>query len=209
MGIEEKVLVTTKEIIHKQYFPILEDDLDRYIAVRKASGTKRFHTWPTIQSQRIDTHSHGAVVIALYLDPLLGVSAIKAILFHDHAEYFCGDVPATAKVLNPSIRTELKSVEVFADTYMGIDFELTEYEQLILKLADCLEGLMFLYEERMLGNRNADPAFRNYLYLVREVQCQVNNSAVLRAVALAKRMMFKFCYEAGGSLDVKDNFFEV
>lgn len=201
--------MTTKETINGQYFPKINDSVDRVLLWRKCQVVKRFHALPVIRNQRIDEHSFGAMAIAVFLDPEVSANTMKAIMFHDHAEFFTGDIPAPAKHMNPALRLQLQSVENDIDKYLCSDYELDSRGQMTLKLADALEGLLYCFEERMLGNRNVDVVFGTYALFVRDLTADADGPVVQRAVALARVVMRKFTDEAGGSLSVPINLFEV
>lgn len=201
------VSISTRDSIDKQYFPKMKDEIDHILVLRKCQGVRRFHTWPIIREQRIDEHSYGAALIAMYLDPQLNGDILKAVLFHDLAEWFTGDTPGPAKRMSQELKNGLTKLEEACEEYLGTNIPLDDYGKLIVKLADNLEGLMYCFEERMLGNRNIDQAFKNYLLFIRDTASGVNNAAVERAVALAKVMMYKYEYEAGGICGVSSDIF--
>lgn len=116
--------------------------------------THRYHTVPGME-QTVGEHSWGVAIIILQLNPSPSTSLIRAALYHDCAEKFTGDVPATVKWANPGLRKELDEVEERWERSLGIDVQLTEFEKDWLKAADMIELILFCSHAIMLGNEYA------------------------------------------------------
>ena len=86
-----------------------------------------------------------------------------AALSHDIAEHEVGDIPSpTKRALG--LRKMLHEYESgFARDALGaVHGALPAEEKLIIKLADCLDGVMFCYREARLGNSRMRGAFYNF-----------------------------------------------
>ena len=116
--------------------------------------TQRWHTVPGME-QNVAAHSWGVATIILTLNPCPSIQLIKAALFHDCAEKYTGDVPATTKWLNPLLKEMLEEIEQRWERELGITTVLSEYEKLWLKAADMLELVLFCEHCERLGNTYA------------------------------------------------------
>lgn len=125
------------------------------INIYKAGDVKRYHTVARLKEQTIAEHSWGVLAIVLYLEPNPSRQLISAAVFHDVAESRTGDVPATFKWANRNFADSLEAHETNINREMGINYELTERELAILKVADLSELVLHNVRELMMGNRYA------------------------------------------------------
>lgn len=138
-------------------------------ALRNGGTVRRYHTHYTAQQDTVASHSWGVatVVDALYAPIGAPAHMLRAALYHDIAEFHCGDIPSPAKRMLHS--DALKKME---DAYMrdaGLFTELSESDRLILKYADILEGFMFCSEEVARGNKSIVPVFNKYSEFISEI----------------------------------------
>lgn len=132
------------------------------------SAVKRFHTIPTVAENTVGQHSHGVAMFCILLE---GGNPSAALLMkaltHDMAEQYTGDVPSPAKRAL-GIRKEFGEIEERLLETVGFSYAVTPHEEVVLKLADCADGLMFCARERMLGNqsRMITHAYANYVSYV-------------------------------------------
>jgi 5'-deoxynucleotidase YfbR-like HD superfamily hydrolase len=147
--------------------------------VRNAGETKRFHTFPVLQTQNIAEHSWH-VVMLLYLifgqqEPGVTPRLLMAGLLHDAAEHKVGDLPAPAKRgMDERIKLEGTKYTNFKHAWdemeqsilseVNLDFDkfLTEDEALQLKLCDSLDGMFYCVRERSLGNQRISECYYNF-----------------------------------------------
>jgi 5'-deoxynucleotidase YfbR-like HD superfamily hydrolase len=149
--------------------------------------SKRFHTWPVLKEQRIDSHSfHVAMLCALMArgndprkGPSLTVPLLMAALTHDLAEHRMADLPAPVKRALPdypegSFRKVWGGMEnaLLAEHDMNWEPQLSTRELRWLKLADAMEGALYCIRERMMGNRYIDVPFHNFRSYIAEIQLQ-------------------------------------
>jgi 5'-deoxynucleotidase len=123
--------------------------------LRKGGRVTRWHTIPTLKGETVAQHTYG--VMSMLVDLCNGKPSSKlliAALFHDIAEQYTGDIPATTKWHYPQIAEAIKEAELDIETRMGALVELTEEEKLLLKAADMLDLCWFCLEERSLGNKH-------------------------------------------------------
>lgn len=137
--------------------------------------TKRWHTVPGLE-QNIAAHSWGVAVIILKLNPQPSLNLIKAALYHDCAEKYTGDVPATTKWLNPLLKESLEEIEQRWERELGINVTLDPHEKLWLKAADMLELVLFCEHAEKLGNQYATEIKQRgltYLYDMRPLPVEI------------------------------------
>jgi 5'-deoxynucleotidase YfbR-like HD superfamily hydrolase len=117
---------------------------------------KRYHTITIIGEQTVAAHSYNVVQILRHItDDMLSINLLKAALDHDAMEYFTGDTPYPTKQTFPQISKAIHDVEDELLRELGIDYELTEKEVLLLRWADAIEAGTFGKHQVETGNRNA------------------------------------------------------
>lgn len=165
--------------------------MKRLEAMEAGRAVRRYHTEQMHEYQRIDAHSWG---VAMIVDYLMGADhptqqkliTLQAALRHDLAEYKFGDVPAPAKRAL-GIRDIYGEAE---DEYLELNGwpmppNLLAESRRVLKIGDCVDGVLHCIAERRRGNKNVAVIRTNYLrYLNEELQfalgpwdTQVDNQA--------------------------------
>lgn len=151
----------------------------------------RYHTRPGIKPDTDAHHSHGVIMFCELLSggqrPMMGASASANLLMaaatHDLGEQKVGDVPAPAKrALSLSVMLGQYEDAVLQRYSLDYAQYLTEAEQVVLKLADCFDGMMYCCRELALGNRNSLLVWRRYCSYVETLTAvDVNMTTALRA----------------------------
>lgn len=116
---------------------------------RKLSYVQRWGIVPVIRKQSVAEHSFGVAVISLWL---MGISrqacdraeVIECAITHDMKESVTGDVPSTFK------RHIKGAVDQFESRMPSACY--SELTKVIVKLADYLEALAYINEEKHFGN---------------------------------------------------------
>lgn len=133
-------------------------------ALFDGSAVRRFHTMCTVTENTVGQHSHGvAMFCMLFEDGKPSAALLMKALTHDLAEQYTGDVPSPAKrVLG--IRQEFGEIEEQILNTLDFSIEVNGHEDVVLKLADCADGMLFCAKERMMGNRSnmIKHAYGNY-----------------------------------------------
>lgn len=138
--------------------------------ISEGSVVQRYHTRPGIRPDTDGAHSFGVSMLCSLLagkgpDGRTDASCtlIMAGLTHDLGEQRASDVSAPAKRLL-GIRDQLHAVEAEALQIYDLDYEqhLTTTEAVILKLADCFDGMLYCCRELALGNRNVMLIWRRF-----------------------------------------------
>lgn len=114
---------------------------------------KRFHTMPMVQENTVGQHSHGVAMLCWLIAGAPSATLLMAALSHDLAEQYVGDVPSPSKKAL-GVGKALGDIEDSLLATVGMSFEVSEEEAIILKLADCFDGMLTCARERMLGNRS-------------------------------------------------------
>jgi len=130
------------------------DSMDLEIQI-DGGRIKRYHTVPLIGEQSVAEHSYNVVQILRHITKdMLSINLLKAALDHDVLEYFTGDMPYPTKCAYPALYGALKKVEAEIAHELGIDYELTPKEELLLRWADVMEAGMFGDQQLRLGNKH-------------------------------------------------------
>lgn len=126
----------------------------RTFATLQAGEILRYHAVPTVGKQSVGEHSFGVAVICLYLtDGACGLNLLTAALLHDTAEFLTGDVPFTIKQRSPDLKKLLSDEEIYAHKYVVLPFPvLTKEENIILKIADTIEGLLWCRKTEIVAH---------------------------------------------------------
>jgi 5'-deoxynucleotidase YfbR-like HD superfamily hydrolase len=126
-------------------------------------GTKRFHTQRTIQENTVAHHSCGVAILVFELsDGKPSIDLVRAALLHDMAEHKLGDMPAPAKRLL-GIRELFNGKEEALLNSIWLLNSLTTEEEIILKMADALDGALFCVSELSLGNSGIIECYDNFI----------------------------------------------
>lgn len=163
-------------------------------------ATKRYHTWPVLHNQRVDSHSFGVAMLvahmALSANPEGGqgltVPLLMAALTHDLAEHIVGDLPAPAKrgmsellgMEYSDFRAKWGEMEddMLQENGQGWDHAISDTQRRWLKLADAMEGAIFCIRERSMGNSTITAVFANFRSYIRELLLASEELAVLEIV---------------------------
>lgn len=131
------------------------------LAAREGGRVKRGHALPFVGSYDNAQHTYGALSLLLLLHPNPSLALIRALCWHDVAERWFGDLPATAKEGNPDLREVYEAIESHALGVLGLSQTLLPEEQQWLKSIDTLELLLWCREELAMGNRNVTQWYEN------------------------------------------------
>lgn len=127
----------------------------RVLAAREGGNVLRCHTVPHHGQYSVGKHSYDSLSLLLLLHPEPSMNLVKAVLWHDCAERFVGDMPAPAKWLNQALGEEYEKAEREAQEASGLALpDLTEEEQNWLTAVDRVELLLWAEEQSALGNRH-------------------------------------------------------
>ena len=131
-----------------------ENICERIRFLREAGVVPRCHTFGAPDpTYTIGQHSWNATNLLLLLHPDPEPVLIKAIMWHDAAERFTGDVPAPVKWNNPILGQELDRVERLILEKYDMYHDLTPYQLSWLHAVDRLElflwchGRLFTFQD--------------------------------------------------------------
>lgn len=127
-------------------------------SARLAGGVKRYHTWPVLREQRVDSHTWQVMRIYVELFGAPRADVWVHLLYHDTGELHSGDTPSFAKASSPVLKAALDELEGKAREFMKVPtVGLTEQELIKCKICDAVERWEFAREEARLGNQYAAP----------------------------------------------------
>lgn len=142
----------------------------RIAFIHKGGKTKRYHTEDTLTEQTVADHSFGVAMLVLLMQPRVRKEVLLAALVHDLAEHQVGDVSAPVKRANPELKANLDAMEHRLLAEQGLNFadNLTESELILLKAADCMDGMLFCVRERRMGG-DVRHIYQNYKSYVKQL----------------------------------------
>lgn len=143
-------------------------ELGELLELHRAGGVQRYHTEPVVIGDRQTNASHqwgvAALILALHPDPSLQL--VRSALSHDLGERVIGDVPHPGKRAFPALREMLDRCEEEAMAarpmyrlVSGHVGDLTSDEYTWLRGCDYLEACLYMFEQRVGGNRYFDESF--------------------------------------------------
>jgi len=145
---------------------------DRFDFLYNGEATKRFHTVRTLGQNTVAEHSFTMLWLIFlmkegkwqHIDHIF-----MAAITHDIAEWKAGDMPAPSKRAT-KMGEALSAYEGHLLSQVNLYFSLDEEDKRILKLADCLSGLLFCVTERAMGNTFVTESFNNYCAYIKELE---------------------------------------
>ena len=140
--------------------------------IQRGRETKRYHTHPMLDNQRIDAHSFGVAMFTWALVPVASPERrsrlLMAALVHDLAEHHTGDIPAPTK-RKLGLREQFGGYEdaLLQEHAMFVDLDAADAR--VLKLADNADGALHCIRDYMMGNKYAAEPYHNFFrYLIEE-----------------------------------------
>ena len=130
---------------------------------RHAGGVRRYHEWPTVQTQTNAEHSWNVMRIYHEIfekEETSGFSGklLVYLMYHDCGEIGVGDLPYPIKKNNPALKLEMERLEEASRIAQGIVLpELSAWETMVAKLCDMIEMFEFGLEEVRRGNSYGQP----------------------------------------------------
>jgi hypothetical protein len=140
-----------------------QDNTNTLQFVRRAGQVKRYHSELVIKEQTVGEHTFNVVWLAYLLtDQCPSVGLLMGCMAHDAAEHSTGDIPSPTKRLL-DIRDLVDHLEAKLMSGAGLRLPpMDTYDLFILKLADAMDGLLYVLRERSLGNRTLGAVWHNY-----------------------------------------------
>ena len=137
----------------------------------KMSNVWRYTSRLIIRPENLAEHSYYVATNVVKFGKLLGVSedrinkAVRVALAHDTAETLTSDLPHNLKEYSPELNKICEELEVkliseyfpyFKDEYLDFYNNVDPIVNLLVKLADVVDVIMFINREETLGNRDED-----------------------------------------------------
>lgn len=148
------------------------DRSDIVTSGRMAGQVRRYHTWPTLRQQTNAEHTWQVLRIYMEMFGPPSPAVTVTIMTHDMGEIATGDLPFPVKRNNPEIaqatqRIEEQAVAAMMTSQMaqvsmacvrGDPAVVTDVTlRSMIKICDLTEMLEFGMDERIMGNRYAEP----------------------------------------------------
>lgn len=131
--------------------------IDRIRAFREAGNVRRSHTIPYHGEYTNGKHCYDALSLLLVAHPDPSTNLIKAVLWHDTAERWLGDLPHPAKKAFPMLGEEYAIAEEAILGQLGIP-SITNEELVWLKAVDALEFWLWAKDQEAIGNSHVTNA---------------------------------------------------
>lgn len=128
--------------------------INQVLAAREGGAVERCHATPHHGTYNNAQHCYGAVSLLLILHPDPSVDLIRAVQFHDVAERWLGDMPATGKT--GPLRTEYEEAEATIQMDLGLMPLLDQESHAWLRAVDLLDLWLWAREQLFLGNFAAE-----------------------------------------------------
>lgn len=151
---------------------------DVVTSTRLAGLVKRYHTWPTLRTQTVAEHSWQVARIFRELFPdAWCIEVADWIQMHDMPEIGTGDVPFPLKARYPELKAIYEEIESEVSDNLGLVWpELTDRQRLLIKVCDLLEMWEHGSEEKMMGNKYAEPIIADTAAAVWELTVKAEGS---------------------------------
>ena len=152
-------------------------------AARRAGRVTRYHTSTLVKGEDVAQHTFNMMnLLMVMLNGQVSPALLKAALLHDQGEYVTGDIPSPVK--RAMKLNELDIMETAAINYIHYagSPSLTEWEHLLLKVADNLDGLLKCTEELRLGNYELDMVGKTYVSYLNELLPSLGGGGVATMV---------------------------
>lgn len=144
--------------------------LTRFCELRQAGRVQRCHNRPHHGSYSIAEHVAQCLHILFSFHPNPSIGLIKAITYHDHAEYWTGDIPANAKWAWPALAMASQNAEHEVNERLDIPHVdgLSEHDHLWLVRVDSAELALWCIDQIDLGNTHAKEILNRIVDRMRE-----------------------------------------
>lgn len=151
--------------------------LKRIKLARTAGSVRRYHTKFLLKDEQVSTHTFNMLNTLLILtDGNVSSNLLRAALMHDMGEYVTGDIPGNTKhAMDAETQYEIEELEQRAiDAIHPYSHpELSDWERMLLKLADRLDGLLKCNEELKMGNTLLADVRANYVEYLNSMKDKV------------------------------------
>lgn len=150
--------------------------------ITAGAAVSRYHTCELLKSETVGHHSHGVALLCMVIDPDCSFDLVKAALLHDMAEQRTGDIPSPAK-RELGIGGELEVIEHRILKENGFAFpNLSEQEQLTLKLADIAHGAIKCAREVNMGNSTMRIVYDRFMLYAGQLEKNVRATVLFDTI---------------------------
>lgn len=140
--------------------------IEKVKLARRAGRVQRYHQHALIRPENVAEHTFGLVnLLMIMTDRQVTAKLLMAAIAHDMGEYVSGDIPSPIKHgAGKDFKDIINKIEDGAmhDIHGKEWEELSDWEYLLLKTADNLDGLFKCVDERSLSNSGVIPIGDKY-----------------------------------------------
>ena len=141
--------------------------IDPLSLILSGGDVRRYHNEGYIRQQPVSEHTWRMLVILLHFWPEASRDLILTALYHDVAERYTGDIPATVKYGNPELMSIVEKLEEdflkFLDLPIG---KLSTHNKNRLKCADYIELCITCREQFGIGTHRAQEIYERGMAIV-------------------------------------------
>lgn len=140
----------------------ITNELELAVLFRDACAVKRYHTVRTLRQQTVGEHTMGILTLLNQIYPEARKEVLLAVMHHDFPELVTGDIPAPIKRQIPRLALLLNEAEE-GTAPLHQDFDLSAFEEAVVKFCDLMELVLWCLEECRMGNQYARLPLENGL----------------------------------------------
>jgi 5'-deoxynucleotidase YfbR-like HD superfamily hydrolase len=131
-----------------------EQFLNHVLRLREGGNVRRMHTCPHHGEYTVANHTFQMLLLLELLHPDPPIELRRAVLFHDLAERWAGDLPFPVRKLDQEIYESHQFLQDSIDQAIRIHVELEDNERRWLKAIDYLEFYLWTIDQVNLGNEH-------------------------------------------------------
>lgn len=162
--------------------------LERAHLARRAGRVNRYHQHTLLRSENVAEHTFGLLNLLMVMtDQQITAKLLLAAIKHDMGEYVSGDIPSPVKHNLPvEGQMYIDALEDFGVTEIHANEEgLSEWEALLLKSCDLLDGLLKCVEEKRMGNYTIESIGEKYAEMLNAKLSELGGGPAAELVQLA------------------------
>lgn len=153
------------------------DSLDRLL---ESGDVLRCHTLKVLNRQTVGLHTWRALVLLhwIYAPKYPPSDAVYAMLFHDAAEVYTGDMPGNAKASSLVISAAMDELEQDFNKHHELQVELGYIVGKLITFCDRIDLALYSLEEGKNGNRRMIAVAKKALEMAEPVMKEIHICAI-------------------------------
>jgi 5'-deoxynucleotidase YfbR-like HD superfamily hydrolase len=120
--------------------------------MREGGNVQRCHVVPHYDQYSVGKHTFDMLVLLEALHPKPTKALFRAVLMHDLAERYTGDVPGMVARIDPDFKQAFRNAGALVDEVCGYEVELSDAERRWVKALDKIELWLWCHDQLNMGN---------------------------------------------------------